>query len=223
MDSKKRMSTGYHPGNYQKYMTKNPLKRKMVARLNGKLLRLVSAAVREVGGTQQDQPVRILDAGCGEGFVSGLLYRGLREENVEITGLELTEEAIEKARAMNPEIPFVQGDVLKMPFESRSFDIVLCTEVLEHLEDPGAALRELLRVTGVSLIVTVPHEPWFRMGNLLVLKNVTRLGDPIDHINHWSYSGFAAFLKVRSGERWEMDRSFPWTVASCSLKNEAAI
>lgn len=44
------------------------------------------------------------------------------------------------------------------------------------------------------MIITIPHEPWFRLSNLLVLKNVLRFGNPIDHINHWNKTSFRKFL-----------------------------
>ena len=209
----------YNSGNYDKYMTRNPLKRTMVSKLNNKILNTVRDAVKgclvEKGADSANTTIHILDAGCGEGFLSSFLLAELGERNVEITGLEYTLEAIHIAREMNPNIEFIQGDVMKMPFGTDSFDIVLCTEVLEHLPDPVAALAELVRVTKHMLLITVPNEPWFCMGNLLVLKNVRRLGNPIDHINHWTFFGFSSFLKRNSVEQWNMGKSFPWTIARC--------
>ena len=209
----------YNSGNFDKYMTKNPLKREMVSKLNEKILHHVQAslAVRKVMNKKSDV-VRMLDAGCGEGFISNLIYTNCKD--VEITGLEYTEEALRIAREMNPYITFIQGDIVKMPFASEFFDIVLCTEVLEHLTNPSAALSELLRVAKGTLIISVPHEPWFRMGNMLVLKNITRFGNPIDHINHWTFKGFKHFLSRHSMESWTVEQSFPWTVAYCTKDNE---
>lgn len=178
----------YNPGNYEKYMTKNPLKRKMVERLNKKIVGYVQQICEQIREKDKDKVVKILDAGCGEGFITDLLARNV--ENVELIGLEYTREAIDIAKAANQEISFVQGDIYAIPFEKNEFDLVLCTEVLEHLERPDRALRELTRVASHTILLTVPSEPWFCMGNLLTLKNVSRFGNPIDHINHWTYGGF---------------------------------
>ena len=57
----------------------------------------------------------------------------------------------------------------------------------------------------------MPHEPFFRLGNLLRGKNVTRLGDPTDHVQHWGAREFAAFcgrelaVRIRAG-------AFPWLI-----------
>lgn len=201
----------YNPGNYEKYMTKNRLKRKMVERLNEKIVNHIKCLCAEVG----KEKVKILDAGCGEGFISDLIYRNV--ENVQITGLEYTEEALKIARQMNENITFVQGDIYQMPFEDNAFDIVLCTEVLEHLEKPDLALQELARVAQHVVFLTVPNEPWFCMGNLLALKNVSRLGNPIDHINHWTYRSFVKYITKQNiclaGKQGET--SFPWTIMIC--------
>ena len=210
----------YNTGNYKKYTTKNPLKRKMVENLNARILEIVKDTISGFDKPAGER-VSILDAGCGEGFVVNLLCQNLDGGIAGICGLELTEEALDIAREKNPGISFVQGDICKMPFESGTFDIVLCTEVLEHLENPSEALSELMRVSKGAVIVTVPHEPWFCMGNLLVLKNVTRLGNPIDHINHWTYQGFQAFLRGNTCVEWKMKKSFPWTIAHCRIDNEA--
>ena len=202
----------YNPGNYEKYMTKNPLKRKMVERLNKKIVGYVQQICEQIREKDKDKVVKILDAGCGEGFITDLLAR-----NVELIGLEYTREAIDIAKAANQEIYFVQGDIYAIPFEKNEFDLVLCTEVLEHLERPDRALRELTRVASHTILLTVPSEPWFCMGNLLTLKNVSRFGNPIDHINHWTYGGFKKYVHSLTEGGQIYSRSFPWTIAVCRI------
>ena len=207
-----RKNMQYNPGNYEKYMTKNPLKRKMVERLNKKIVGYVQQICEQIREKDKDKVVKILDAGCGEGFITDLLAR-----NVELIGLEYTREAIDIAKAANQEIYFVQGDIYAIPFEKNEFDLVLCTEVLEHLERPDRALRELTRVASHTILLTVPSEPWFCMGNLLTLKNVSRFGNPIDHINHWTYGGFKKYVHSLTEGGQIYSRSFPWTIAVCRI------
>lgn len=199
------MKVEYNTGNIEKYKSKNPLKRAMVERLNKRILKIIGSEIIE------GKPFRILDAGCGEGFIDHLLIDIFR--NVQITGLEFTEEAIIIAKETNPSVKYIQGDICKMPFEAGSFDYVICTEVLEHLPEPEKALKELMRVSTGRMLITVPHEPWFCIGNLLVLKNVTRLGNPIDHINHWTKTSFSKFLNTTQVRGWTMKQSFPWIIA----------
>lgn len=197
----------YNTGNLEKYMTKNPLKKKMVQKLNEKIADDVGRYILSLG---LEEPM-ILDAGCGEGFIDALLLE--RFSHVNITGLEFTEEAIKIARQMNPTAEYIQSDIVKMPFGDHTFDIVICTEVLEHLEKPKAALKELIRVAKKFVLITVPHEPWFCLGNLLVLKNVSRLGNPKDHINHWTKKSFQRFLQEEKLGEWKIGGCFPWVIA----------
>ena len=87
--------------------------------------------------------------------------------------------------------------------------------MLEHLEDPAAALAELQRVAGYAVLLTVPDEPWFCMGNLLVCKHVRRFGNPPGHINHWTYRKFLSYVRSHilcGGGDLEHGKSFPWSV-----------
>ena len=206
------MEHKYDRGNYEKYMTANPLKRMMVQRLNRKILTIVNAAAKQaVHG--QNRACTILDAGCGEGFLSGLISEHLK--NVTVTGLEYVPQALKIARTMHAGAEFIQGDIYRMPFADGAFDLVLCTEVLEHLKDPAAALAELQRVAGRAVLLTVPDEPWFCMGNLLVCKHVKSLGNPPGHSNHWTYRGFLSYVSspfLCGGGYLEHGRSFPWSV-----------
>ncbi len=193
----------YNTGNLEKYQSKNSLKRKMILRLHEKMLdKCVYMAERG--------DIQVLDAGCGEGFFCSKVKEVLPEAT--ITGCDGAEEALEVARQMNPDILFEKSNLYDLPYKDRQFDIVVCSEVLEHLNNPEKAFLEICRV-GKNILVTVPNEPWFRLGNLLALHNVIRLGDPIDHINHWTFRGFQRFLKPLINEvEYGFDRSFPWSI-----------
>lgn len=200
----------YNSGNYDKYHSKNFMKRWMVTRLNCKIINLLNNCIEELV-LPEEKTVKILDAGCGEGFISNLIFSNFT--NVEIVGLEYTDEALKIARNLNKEITYIQGDIYQMPFQNRSFDIVLCTEVLEHLSNPEDALKELNRVADSFLLLTVPNEPWFCLGNLIALKNIKSFGNPIDHINHWTFKKFKHFTQKHLNNNILYTTSFPWSIA----------
>lgn len=193
----------YNTGNLEKYNSKNSLKQKMITRLHAKM---IDACVRLSGNSD----IQILDAGCGEGFFCSKLRDVL--PSAVITGCDGADEALDIARRMNPDMTFEQANLYELPYSDNQFDLIICSEVLEHLNDPEKAFKELCRV-GKNILITVPHEPWFRLGNLVALHNVTRLGDPIDHINHWTFRGFQRFLipLIKTSE-YGFDRSFPWSI-----------
>ena len=82
----------------------------------------------------------ILDAGCGSGRNMVDLAR-----HGEVTGVELSQTSAELARARSVG-EVVEGSVMEMPFAPASFDLAVCLDVIEHLEDDRGALRELRRV-----------------------------------------------------------------------------
>jgi SAM-dependent methyltransferase len=101
----------------------------------------------------------VLDVGAGSGTFSNLLSaRGF-----EVTSTDVTDEALEVLRT-RVSGPVERADATSLPFAPSSFDGVVLGEVLEHVEDDAAALREaarVLRPNGI-LAITVPRNPaWF--------------------------------------------------------------
>jgi ubiquinone/menaquinone biosynthesis C-methylase UbiE len=83
----------------------------------------------------------VLDIGCGNG--RNMFYR----QNLNMTGLELTEELCQIVREKGGEIK--QGNMINLPFEDNSFDYIICVAVYHHLEndiDRQKALNEMYRV-----------------------------------------------------------------------------
>jgi SAM-dependent methyltransferase len=106
-------------------------------------------------------PARILDAGCGSGRnMVDLAHRGA------VTGIELSPTSVAVARGRDAG-EVVEGSVLEMPFSDASFDLAVSLDVIEHLEDDLAALRELRRTVapGGALLVTVPAYNWLWSGH----------------------------------------------------------
>lgn len=175
----------------------------MVRRLVGRFLDRVGRLV------EAHRPRRVLEVGCGEGIV--LEYLSARVPGARFDGVELDGQALVRGRVRCPTAALVQADAAQLPFHNGSYDLVLCLEVLEHLAEPERALRELRRVSARGCLLSVPHEPFFRLGNLARGKNLGRLGDPSDHLQHWTPGDFTAFcareLSVRTATG-----SFPWLI-----------
>jgi ubiquinone/menaquinone biosynthesis C-methylase UbiE len=93
----------------------------------------------------------VLDAGAG----TGLNLRHLPAGSV---GLDINPRNVEVLRRRLPDYTLVMGDIESMPFADATFGTVVCTEVLEHVPDPGRALSEIQRVLepGGVIIGSVP-------------------------------------------------------------------
>ncbi len=97
---------------------------------------------------------RLLDVGCG----TGDLLRRLGGRFA-CTGCDPAEEMLEHARAANPSVDFTVASAEALPYPDRSFDAVLCIEVVRYLADPRPALGELTRVLrpgGLALVTFAP-------------------------------------------------------------------
>lgn len=87
---------------------------------------------------------KVLDIGCSSAIVTFEIAKNMPKSKV--TGLDSYKAAIDFAKAKYPHIKFVVGDAHKLPFGNKTFDLVICTETLEHLVDPKKALFEIKRV-----------------------------------------------------------------------------
>lgn len=67
-----------------------------------------------------------------------------------------------------PKKNVIKQDVENLTFKDKSFDNVLCLEVLEHTKNPVKAIKELERVTKKRLIISVPYEPWFTFWRFMI-------------------------------------------------------
>lgn len=113
---------------------------------------------------------RVLDLGCGAGFLSNDL--GARGH--EVTGLDTTRAnlAVAAARAPGPRVRYVLGDACAIPFGNARFDVVCAMDLLEHVEDPAQVIAEVgrvLRPGGVFFFHTF-NRTW--ASNLIVIKGV---------------------------------------------------
>jgi methionine biosynthesis protein MetW len=96
---------------------------------------------------------RVLDVGCGDGVLGGQLYK---RKDCEVSGMDMSQEAVRKAKQNG--VDAVVGDIEK-PFEFTDdlFDYAILCNILEHLVDPMATLKESLRVSRKGVIISTPN------------------------------------------------------------------
>lgn len=122
----------------------------------------------------------LLDIGCGVGDL--LQEARSRRPRIGLSGLDFSPKAIQGARSALPDGDFKEFVIERhLPYESASFDMVLCTDVLEHLLYPQLVVAELVRICkpGGMVVIVVPD------------------GDVDTFLGHywfWSQDSFATFL-----------------------------
>jgi 2-polyprenyl-6-hydroxyphenyl methylase/3-demethylubiquinone-9 3-methyltransferase len=87
---------------------------------------------------------RVLDLGCG----AGLLTNQVAQAGYQVTGIDISGSSLKvaKERDMTKSVDYVEGDVYKLPFKNHSFDVVIATDLLEHVSDPRQVVSEASRV-----------------------------------------------------------------------------
>jgi SAM-dependent methyltransferase len=160
--------------------------------LLGSLYRSIAVDVAAVAGPS----ARLLEVGCGPGH---LTVRMARDHGLDVTGLDLDPQMIERARTNADEHSgagrsptFFIGDVAALPFDDKSFDIVVSTFSMHHWSDPPAGLREIERVLrpgGRALIWDLKPGLPFHTG----------MPDPAEHVR-------AGPLRVIEVKPWR----WPW-------------
>lgn len=185
--------------NFEKHTTQNPISRFFLNNFSQVLLNDIKTL----------KPDSILDVGAGEGFV----LERLRKANIakKLEGIEYMDEAIALGKKMNPHVKIKKGDIYKLPYKDNTFELVICTEVLEHLEDPENALKELKRVSNKYLVLSVPNEPLFTIQRFLRGKNILKLGDHPEHIQHWNSGSFQKFVGQHITIK-SVKTPLPWTL-----------
>lgn len=107
----------------------------------------------------------VLDAGCGSGALLEDIHHQYPE--VELNGIEFADLGVRMARQRNPTASIEQHD-LKSKALDRKFDLVMCVDVLEHINDDLTAMENLYKMTAKFLLVVVPTGPLFEQERINV-------------------------------------------------------
>lgn len=159
---------------YNKYESQNPISRWFINRFTEHLESLLKNLQFE----------SLLEVGCGEGYLLKRLEKRL--QGVDLLATDISPEIIAEAELLIPEVPKLVASGYDLPLENESRDIVLSCEVMEHVEEPRKLLLEAKRVARKHCIFSVPHEPWWRIANMMRGKYLNDFGNTPGHIQHWN-------------------------------------
>lgn len=143
--------------------------------------------------------VGILEVGCGDGAFT----RNLAEHSSNVTAIDISAQQIERNARTYPDVRFLQHDVSeRLPFDDNTFEVIWCSEVLEHLFDPGFALCEMFRVMAPAgrLLVTVPYHGLFKNVLIALFKWDEHFAPTHPHIRFFTRNTLAASA-ARAGFR----------------------
>lgn len=201
---------------YDKYHSKNPIEKGMLENFFNCMKGLLKGL--------NDIPQKILEVGCGEGEVTGFIHSLYPSAYME--AFDISENVIGQAAVNYPDISFYAGDIYTMQMHgnngdtwalSGGYDIVVCSEVLEHLDKPDAALQKLKEMSNKYILVSVPNEPLWRILNMARGKYWSDLGNTPGHIQHWNKRTFCRMLEKNGYKVQKIKSPLPWIM--CLAKN----
>lgn len=152
---------------------------------------------------------KILEVGCGYGFSTQYLSNIFNDKI--LCASDFDKALIEEAKLKNPKIDFIEESIYNLQRDNGSFDLVIALEVLEHLDYPEKALKELERVSRQYCILSVPNEPLWRILNMLRGSYWRNYGNTPGHINHWSRQAFVDIVTIFF-RIIDVSNPLPWTI-----------
>ncbi|NQX88529.1 MAG: class I SAM-dependent methyltransferase [Halioglobus sp.] len=190
-----------------KYQTKNPVARYAIKQL----LQTVSDF------SAKTQPSSILEIGCGEGHITEQL---LHVTDASIHATDLSETLISEARdrlRYGDRLSFSKLNIYDLNPQELHASLVVCCEVLEHLDKPETGLALLAKSARDYAVLSVPREPNFRILNFLRGQHFAAWGNAPGHLQHWSKRAFIAFVETQF-DIVATKGLLPWTVVLATPK-----
>lgn len=195
---------------FDKYGSRNPIVRFLMRGFETSLAELVALTNSR----------NIHEVGCGEGrWTLEWAARGF-----DARGSDFSEHVLDLARAnsarVGASVHFRAASIYDLEAPLDAADLVVCCEVLEHLEQPERAVDVLARLASPWLIASVPREPIWSVMNMARGKYWSSLGNTPGHIQRWSSRAFTSLL-ARRFEIVAVRRPLPWTMVLCRVRETA--
>jgi len=163
------------------YSGKNPIVNYVHNQRLEQIIKLIKKLLRKTN----DRKIRILDAGCGEGQLLERMEKVFDKDNVEFYGVDITKIALEDAEKRTNHSEISLQNLKKMNFKDNFFDVITCTEVIEHIPDYEKLLEEIRRVLIKNglFVLSFPNEALWTFSRFLLRRKPYKIPD---HFNSFS-------------------------------------
>lgn len=190
-----------------KYELKNPIARYLLAQFSHAIVDLACLTA----------PERIIEIGCGEGYVTKSL---LKYTAANIMATDISRTVLEQAKAdiQSSRVQFKTANIHDLN-KTDAADLVVCCEVLEHLQDPDAGLKKISELAAPYALLSVPREPLWRILNFSRGAYMKEWGNSPGHIQHWSKRQFFQIVN-QYFDVISMRSPIPWTVVLAKSRKQ---
>ena len=166
-----------------------------------KIIPLADEFVTQFSSTK----VKILDVGGGAGLFLKGISDYLRTKNIKVEqyALDLSREMLEIQKRNNPDIKEIfKGSIEKTSFEDKEIDLVLMIDVIEHVPDAVAALKELRRISKYAIFkVPLENNLYYNFLNLIKTGGLRRdITEKVGHINFYNFKELKKQIAAHTGE-----------------------
>lgn len=135
--------------------------------------------------------IKLLDVGCGDGF----FLEKIKNLGFDVYGTDISKKRLKRAAKKMVGVKLFNYKAEDMPFKNNFFDIIICTDVLEHVEDPSKVINEMKRLAknGGFVIVSFPNESLWTFCRALLLRFPIKIPD---HLNSFSIKSMDSGFKT---------------------------
>jgi ubiquinone biosynthesis O-methyltransferase len=152
--------------------------------------------------TKELKNVKFLEVGCGLGYFSNKAFR----LGAKVTGIDIGSSLVSINKKKTPKGNFKVASASNLPFKNNQFDIVLSTEVIEHVDNQKKALSEMIRVLkkGGILVITTPNKIFKPLFDFLSFVKIR----PYQGNEKWIYSWEMLKIMKKNGLKLQKERYF---------------
>lgn len=154
---------------------------------------------------------KFLEVGCGLGYFSNKASK----IGANVTGIDIGPNLVEINKKKTPKGVFKVASASDLPFKDETFDVVLSTEVIEHVNNQKSALKEMCRVLKKNgiLVITTPNRFFKPLFDFLSWIRIR----PYHGNENWIYSWDMVKMMSRNGLKLEKERYFNFVAPNSFL------
>jgi len=186
------------------YNSKNPLVRFIHTNRLNQIIKLI----------KNKENLKILDAGCGEGHLIQKLQNNI--PNNTYYGFDITDIALEKAKIRCTKAIIEKKDLANTKTTNDFFDIIICSEVLEHIPEYQEVINELKRILQKDglLIITFPNETLWTVARFFLGRKPIK--EP-QHVNSFTPNKMKSYINLKTIKQINLPFRLPFILSLGSI------